>query len=181
MSNRKIIVLCGRAQSGKSTAAKLIKDHLGTYQMAFADPMKKMMKAMGEGLGLEDRHLYGTNADKNEPLEVFMGNTTRYALQTLGTEWRNLLSPQLWTNHLLMRLNHVNPSVMIVIDDMRFAHEYYAMKDLGATIIGIERPGQGASNSTHASETWDFKSTGMPVIQNDGTVEQLWEKLKTYL
>lgn len=179
MDNKKVIVICGRGQSGKSTAAGLLAQRAGYRVFSFADPVKRMLLAMGQGLGMEPRHLFGTNDDKNEPLEVLSGKSARFAMQTLGTEWRQLLDMDLWVKHMLMRLKHTDAN-RVVIDDMRFQHEYEAMLAYGATIVGIESPRQGVTNSTHASEQWDFKSTGMPVIQNDGSLEDLLVKLDVY-
>ncbi len=175
MHDKKIVAIFGRGQSGKSTLANMLKAE-GFRVMSFAEPLKKMLFAMG----VEHEHLYGTDAQKNEPLEILCGNSARKAMQTLGTEWRETLSRNLWTNHMYGRIYDCS-SIAIAIDDARFEHEYMMLKNCGAICIGIERPGQGVANSTHASETWDFKSTGMPVIQNDGTLEELWAKVQVHL
>lgn len=180
MLNKKVIAICGRGQSGKSTAAGLLAHKAEYRSFSFADPIKRMLLTFGQGLGMEPRHLFGSDRDKNEPLAILGGKSSRYAMQTLGTEWRELIDKDLWVNHMGHRLRQSDAN-RIVIDDMRFLHEYEAMKALGVTIVGIESPRQGVANSTHASEQWDFKSTGMPVIQNDGTVNDLWVKLQPYL
>ncbi|KAK1583690.1 hypothetical protein Q3G72_026136 [Acer saccharum] len=164
--NKRVIAVCGRAQSGKSTAAGLMVSRAGYCSLSFADPLKRMLMGMGEGYGLEHRHLWGSDKDKNEPLEIFGGKSARFAMQTLGTEWRNLIDPNLWVNHMLYRLKDTDAN-RVVIDDMRFEHEYLALKEAGAVFIGIESPFQGTSNATHASEVWDFRTTNMPVIQNE--------------
>lgn len=177
----KAVAICGRAQSGKTTAARLMVTHADYRTASFADPLKRMLlKGFGDGLGLEPKHLWGSDEDKNMPLEIFGGKSARYAMQTLGTEWRNTIDKDLWVKHMLRRLKTTDAE-FIVIDDMRFQHEYEAMVEAGVTIIGIESPFQGTTNGAHASEQWDFKSTGMPVIQNDGTPEELWVKLKAYI
>lgn len=178
--NKRVIAICGRAQSGKSTLAEMMEAEAGYEIMSFADPIKNMLMSMGRDLGMFERHLYGSNVDKNEPLEVLGGKSARFAMQTIGTEWRELIDKNLWVNHLHMRLLKTK-SNRTVIDDTRFEHEYKHLIDNGVLVIGIERPGQGTSNGTHASETWDFKSTGMPVIQNDGSLTDLWAKVQAYL
>lgn len=174
MFNKRVIVLCGRGQSGKSTAARLLveQDPVNVERMAFADPLKHMLMAMG----VPGQHLYGSNEDKNEKLAILEGHSARHAMQTLGTEWRDTLGKSLWVHNLAMRIQ-ASGTNCIVVEDMRFQHEYEYFKEQGALIIGIERPGQGTSNDTHASETWDFKATGMPVIKNDGSINDLQLKL----
>lgn len=178
--NKRVVCIVGRAQSGKSTAAGLMASRAGYRSFSFADPVKRMLLTLGEGYGMEARHLWGTNDEKNEPLDILGGKSARFAMQTLGTEWRDLIDKSLYAKHMLRRIQQSDAS-RIVVDDMRFEHEYLPMKEAGALIIGIESPRQGTSNGTHASETWDFKSTGMPVIQNDGTLNDLWDKLTAYL
>lgn len=180
MFNKRVVAIVGRAQSGKSTAAGLMSSRGGYRSFSFADPVKRMLLTLGEGYGMEARHLWGTDADKNEPLDVLGGKSARFAMQTLGTEWRDLIDPELYSKHMVRRIDQSDAN-RIVIDDMRFQHEYDAMVRGGALIIGIEKPGQGTTNGTHASETWDFKTTGIPVIQNDGTLNDLWDKLAAYL
>lgn len=176
MLNKKVVFICGRAQSGKSTIANMLQHGAGYARLSLAGPLKDMLCAMG----VPYANLHGTEEEKNAPLEILGGKSARYAMQTLGTEWRNMIDTNLWTNALLKQIRN-SPANRIVVDDMRMPHEYEAFAKLGATIIGIERPGQGTANSTHASETWDFKSTGMPIIQNDGTLEDMWAKLNPYI
>jgi hypothetical protein len=204
--NKKVVAICGRAQSGKSTLAEMMEAKADYDIMSFADPIKNMLMVMGRDLGMFERHLYGTNESKNEPLDVLGGKSARFAMQTLGTEWRELIDKNLWVNHMDMRLKRSKMN-RIVIDDTRFQHEYRHLINNGVLVIGIERPGQGAglkktppqgwsekfqwfknkilnraqAPDAHASEQWDFKSTGMPIIQNDGTLEELWVKVQAYL
>ena len=177
MLNKRVIFICGRAQSGKSTLANMFQHGAGYARLSFAGPLKDMLCAMG----VPYVHLHGTEEQKNAPLEILGGKSARYAMQTLGTEWRNMIDQNLWTNALLKQIQN-SPANRIVVDDMRMPHEYEAFHKLGAVIIGVERPGQqGTTNSGHASETWDFKTTGMPVFQNDGTLEELWDKIQAYI
>jgi hypothetical protein len=51
-----IVVLCGKARSGKDTAAKVICDELGGQALALADPMKRFLAS---AWGLTEDQLWG--------------------------------------------------------------------------------------------------------------------------
>jgi len=88
----RLIGLTGPAGSGKDTVARLLCEQHGFVQMAFADPLRAMLKA---GLGLTDEELHRRDL-KEAPLE-WLGKSPRQLLQTLGTEWgRQHVHPHLW-------------------------------------------------------------------------------------
>jgi len=88
----RLIGLTGPAGSGKDTVARLLCEQHGFVQIAFADPLRAMLKA---GLGLTDEH-FNNREDKEAPLE-WLGKSPRQLLQTLGTEWgRRQVHPHLW-------------------------------------------------------------------------------------
>ena len=68
-------------------------------------------------------------------------------MQTLGTEWRDLIDKNFWVNIWLRAATFVPK---IVVDDMRFLHESEAVRNIDGKIILIERPGIGPG--THPSE-----------------------------
>lgn len=176
MFNKRVVALCGRGQSGKSTSAEIFQEY-GYSKRALADPLKKMLLAMG----VHWRNLYGTNEEKSEPLDMLMGKSARYAMQMLGTEWRDLLGKELWLHHLDQEIANCS-SRYIVVDDLRHDFEYEYFLKRGGIVIGITRPGHDVvTNAQHSSEQWNFSETGMPIIVNDGSRENLRQKLKAYL
>jgi hypothetical protein len=67
-----------------------------------------------------------------------------------------------------------------IISDCRYINEYNSIKERGGLMIKVERPGIETQN--HASETgldsitdWDY------VIQNNGTIDELIEKVREIL
>ena len=137
-----IIGLSGLKSSGKSTAANFLVED-GFTKMSFAEPIKRMLAC----IRLSPRDLYGDR--KEEPNSMLDGNTPRYAMQTLGTEWgRNSISSNIWVNvvkHDILKGNAKD----IVIDDCRFPNEVDMIKDFGGYIVYIDREGE---TGTHASE-----------------------------
>lgn len=129
--------------------------------------------------------------------------TVREFLQKLGTDGlRDGLHPNTWVNALMADYTP-NPNKAVadflaaeglpasmnagkeeypnwIITDTRFTNEAEAIKQKGGIIIRVNRPGVEAVNA-HPSETgldnWKFDH----VIENDGTLEQLAEKVKAII
>jgi hypothetical protein len=105
--------------------------------------------------------------------------TPRLILQLLGTEGgRDVIHPNIWVNATLGDLTENDFSI---ITDTRFPNEVQGIKRKKGIVVRITRPSI-VSTSTHPSETslnnytdWDY------VIVNDGTMEELEEKVKQML
>lgn len=128
-----IIGLCGLAGSGKSEVAKVLLEQGNFERIAFADPMKSMLSAVG----FTHAQLYG---DQKEVEVADLGKTPRQMMQTLGSDWgRNLVHPEIWVNLWLRQVmgtkNHV------VVDDVRFPNEIETIHGLGGEVWRINRPG----------------------------------------
>ncbi len=86
-------------------------------------------------------------------------------MQTLGTEWGRALSPTLWVNVWARSLDGLE---RVVADDVRFDNEVAAVRELGGTVIEVQRPGLARLAGGHASETGTtadliVKNVGAPV------------------
>ncbi len=118
--------------------------------------------------------------------------TVREFLQRLGTDGlRDKLHKNVWINALMSDYKEVtykfeedNKTVSSypnwIIADTRFINEANAIKEKGGIVIRVERPGVDPAN-LHESETsldnYDFDY----VIVNDGSLEDLAEKVKVIL
>lgn len=149
---RTIIGLTGLKGSGKDTFASELCDSYSFSRLAFAQPLKAMMYMLLINAGMNHKEIEEAlnGEDKEKPLDVLCGRTARHAMQTLGTEWRNTINKDLWVKMLLSKINRSSDS-NIVITDVRFPHEADALRELGAKIVRIIRPGIYASN--HPSES----------------------------
>lgn len=176
---RSIIAFCGPMQSGKSTAADLLIEYNGYIRLSFASPVKQMLRTLVEMQGVDKRESYRMFFGdlKESATHYLAGRTPRHAMQTLGSEWRDLIDRNLWTKIWLNATVHV-PKV--VVDDMRFTHEAATVKELGGNIIFLDRSDCGPG--THISETDYLNIVPDRKITNDGTIEDLYTTiLKTEL
>lgn len=173
---KEVYAFTGKRGSGKSTAVSALTE-MGYKDAKFADPLKNMLRAFYETCGFDlktiERKIEGDL--KEVPCEWLMGKTPRFAQQTLGTEWRDMINVNLWANILEARIDRGDFGDKIAISDYRFPeHEGDTLKRLGAVVYRIERSDQKDDEySAHASEASikDTKVSG--VILNDGTIEDL--------
>ena len=126
--------------------------------------------------------------------------TPRLLLQLLGTECgRNIIHPDIWVNALFSDYktyaetkNYTNNTPKDndypnwIITDTRFPNELEAIKKRNGIIIRInrgliERTDKMIQESKHISETALDNAKFNYVIENDGTIEELLNKVKKIL
>lgn len=146
----KIVALIGYAGVGKTEVANYLVLKHGFTHLKFASGLKDMLRA----LGLGERSIEGDLKERKSTL--LCGKTPRHAMITLGTEWgRNCIGEDLWVNVLQRKiesLKRVNgDGLKVVVDDCRFLNEGTMLRDMGAKVWRITRPGVEAKID-HPSE-----------------------------
>jgi hypothetical protein len=182
MSTTQVIVaFTGRKGHGKDAASMALPDDFKLLR--FADPLKNMIRSLLHDLNvagdLIERLVEGDLKERS--LGVLGGKSTRYALQTLGTEWgRGLVSRNLWADTFKTR-SAGHPRVKVT--DVRFQDEVDAIHSLGGIVIRIYNPRRIdlSSTSLHDSETSIDALEVDRIIVNDGTLEELHDKVKKCL
>lgn len=166
----KIIGLCGKARSGKTTIATVMCA-AGYYPISLAEPIKTMLLALGIN---EPEH-------KEKPFKLFPETedspyvTYRQLTQTLGTEWgRYCIDEDMWLKHLQSRITTLERGGIvrkIVITDVRFENEAQWVRKMGH-LWHISRSNRGPTHH-HISEA-GIKPIGHEIeIVNDGTIDEL--------
>lgn len=144
-----LIVLTGRARSGKTTVSSYLRDTHDFKVVKFAGVLKEMLYQ----LGLGEAHIEG--ALKEVPCEMLGGKTPRYAMQTLGTEWgRDTISKTLWVDAWRREVETLlDWGYDVVTDDCRFDNELDEALKLGASVVKLTRKeSENDVSAAHASE-----------------------------
>jgi len=139
----KLIGFAGKQGAGKTTASRMVQARLGGHVVPFAAPIKDMLASVG----VEHRHLYGTQAEKLEPVDLLCGKSARYALQTLGTEWgRETMGQTIWTGIWAKRVRDLLDSgCNVYCDDVRFPSEIDLVNELGGKVFYLAGRGHSAA------------------------------------
>ncbi|MDE2099185.1 MAG: hypothetical protein KGL39_18165 [Patescibacteria group bacterium] len=203
---KRLIGISGKAAAGKDTTADFIVASYGAVKMSLADEIKRTAKRFW---GFQNAQLWGASEKRQErPLGKPNAPTARHACQQLGTEVARLIDRDVWINLLLgnaanlqqynlkyfpaegLKPNlHYDHSVYIpyvVVPDVRYQNEMDAIKANGGYLIRIVRPGFSLTGeaANHPSET---EQDAIPdsffhyVLHNDGSLEQLEDKVHTML
>ena len=145
-----VVGFTGRKRSGKDTAGAALVA-LGFHRLAFADPLKAMLRALMEAQGAPavDVARYLEGEDKESSCPYLGGASPRFALQTLGTEWgRQLIAGDLWTGALTRAAREHG---RVVVTDIRFPNEVACVRAMGGRVYRVMRPSLPPPDA-HASE-----------------------------
>ncbi len=165
-----ILGITGRKRTGKDTVCQIVKEHFApnkVVRISFADALKEEIGlAVGQTVSYIETHK----------------DNFRLILQGWGTDFRRkLCSEDYWIEKWLSKVNHAPVNCCgIVATDVRFQNEANAIRQLGGMMWRVERPDL-KSDDAHASETELSKVRVDDCFVNDGSVEQLTNKIKLSL
>lgn len=197
----KKVALCGKANSGKNTTAKLIADSLCSredeYNMiAFADPIKEMVMTM---FPWADKNcLYGSSKLRGNVIPKALdqeGNplTYRRALIDLGSQGR-AYNPLHWIDLFDYKVSNIKDNLLIdagpfgifvkkklvLCTDVRFRNEFDYLKSKDYFLIKIKRDSDIVINhSTETNQDSIQEKEFNYVFSNNGTLNDLENEVKT--
>lgn len=165
-----LVGIAGPAQSGKSTLAgefrRLVEFRGQKYrEQPFAGPLKRMLTSIGVDT---------SDLSKNAPVAFLDGRITpRIMMQTLGTEWGRSLLPDLWLRVWQYELS--DQAHCVCVPDVRFDNEAWLIRELGGTIIHIQRKPTAdmLAVPAHASEAGIKRAKGDIIFRNDRGIEKM--------
>lgn len=162
----KIISICGLARAGKDTTAKYFTDTYGFIRKGYADKLKELALYLNLWDGMEE--------NKREPLVK------------LGAGARNILYPSIWVDAVWKNQEFLNQIIVkgnrFCLSDNRYKNELTAAQafadeeGLGHISIWIDRPGVEPQGE-EKEKTLPLRRLVDYIIVNDGTIEDLYQKL----
>ena len=183
-----IIGIVGYIGSGKGTVGNILVNDFGYYQFAFADALKDATAAIfmwPRGLLEGDSEASRKWREQVDPWwsERFGYEVTpRLILQKMGTEaCRHGISDNIWITALEKRIAGYED---VVISDVRFPNEIDFVRSAGGIIVRVKRgedPSIEERAKMHISETAWNDTVPDVTIENEGTIDDLREKLKSIL
>lgn len=165
----KIISLSGFSKSGKDTAGEYLKKQIKDSEIGkFAYALKVVCGYFNDAPALKFE-----NQDYKKEKHPYLNLTNREFLQQVGIKFRDI-DEDFWIKTLI---NQNKDKKVLIITDARFLNELKYIKNQGGVTIQIKNNRVQAVND-HVSETehlsWDFDY----VIENNGTLDEFYTKLK---
>lgn len=202
-----ILGVVGFLGSGKGTVGDILIQDQGYYRLSFADAVKDAVSVI---FGWP-RHLLEGDTEESrgfrEATDGFWSErfgyavTPRYMLQLMGTEaGRDVFNKDLWIYTLEKRMQGIEN---VVIPDVRFPNEIEFIRNMGGKVIRVKRGAEPEWYETALNDNSSYNLSGPKmtfkypnihfsewawigqkfdyVIENDGTIEDLKNKLNTIL
>ena len=190
-----LIGICGLIGSGKDTVAERLVNEHGYKRDSFAKSLKDAVASMFnwdrdmlEGRGESSRH-WREQPDKFWSERFGREVSPRTILQQFGTEvMRGQMYDGIWVDSCIGRYKGENT----VISDTRFPNEIKRIKECGGVILLVKRfkdpdwftsyvEGNIEPKGIHSSEYMWAKSEFDYVIENNGSLEELNEKVDSFI
>lgn len=177
----RIVAICGLKRSGKDTIANYLSEKHNFKHVKIAGPLKQVCGIL---FGFTQKQM---EEDEKDIIDTRLGITPRVALQFFGTEMMQYkiqeilpdIGRNFWIDLLLEKLNdeHAN----YVISDLRFLHEYNAIRAKHNIFIIKVSKEDNQLNDVHCSEK-EWKTIPEDVlIDNNSTILSLYKKIDSIL
>jgi hypothetical protein len=176
----RLIGLVGYAGTGKDTVRQLLESEHGFVGLAFADPIRQMLRALFSENGIDEKYM-DDRAFKEATIEDLLTEqplSYRHMAQTLGTEWGRNLSPDFWLQiaGAFIADQRRRGERRFVVSDVRFVNEAQWIKDAGGELWHIHRPSASPVRA-HASEAEIALIEVDRVVNNSGSIDDLWTRV----
>jgi hypothetical protein len=187
-----IIVFVGKAQSGKSTSAKIVKEILeskksafigNVYILSFATKLKEIAIDLFDWDG-KDKGIYYKKVNDRPVMEYDQSSGThdeairdkgRQLLINIGQQMR-WIRPTVWVDYLKKRALQIlqdEEYSIVIVDDCRFKNEVSAMREIpDCCVIKIQGRGNCDINDISEKDLDDY--TGYDyLLNNDKSMDDL--------
>ena len=199
-----LTALCGPAGAGKDTVADYLVEHHGYTKLAFADALRD---EVGRAFDISVQ-LLTQRETKEHPMsalalircmnpefvqlaahgDLYKPRSPRQIMQWWGTEYRREQAPHYWVDAFMTRLikEHQQGNHRFVVTDVRNTNEAELLREMGASLWQITRPGFELQPGAHSSETTGAEFAPDFQLVNDHSITHLHKQayatlIKTYI
>jgi hypothetical protein len=170
-----LIGISGLSGSGKDKVGKYLKHKHYFKIKKFARPIKDMLLVLP---GITEDHVDGHL--KNEPMPIFGFQTTRWAMQSLGTDWgRNCMHKDMWLRVFVASVEDGLDNGHFAVTDIRFLNEVEMIQMGGGFIWTLRR--ETDQEMDHESESHILDLPYDVKINNFGTIPELYQEVEAAL
>ena len=186
-----LTALCGPAGAGKDTVADYLVEHHGYTKLAFADALRD---EVGRAFDISVK-LLTQRETKEHPMsalalircmspefvqlaahgDLYKPRSPRQIMQWWGTEYRRAQEPHYWVDAFMTRLikEHQQGNHRFVVTDVRNTNEAELLREMGASLWQITRPGFDIQPGAHSSETTGAEFAPDFQLVNDHSITHL--------
>ncbi len=175
---QRVIGISGYKRSGKDTVGGYLRRVYRYETDAFAAPFKRFLS---DTFGWGEDQISGS---LKEDVDPYWGFSPRFAMEEFGTGIGRVFDKQLWIKSLNLRVQRIwanDDMARVCLTDVRFPNEAEYVKSLGGIVIRVDRPGLAIPPISRITERsmddWAFDAR----LVNDGSVDDLFEKVDTML
>ncbi|UQA92854.1 deoxynucleotide monophosphate kinase family protein [Streptomyces halobius] len=185
--SRPHVALIGKARSGKDTVAAILGHQSAYSRLAFADELKAALIRLNPLVTscccYEDYRLTDALEDHGgwEGAKALV--EVRRLLQKYGQAIRDQ-DPEFWVRPVLAQARQGTEwNMPCVVTDVRYVNELAALREAGAVVVRVERPGAGLEGDAgnHHSETELDGVTPDHVLHNGGTLAELQDSVRALI
>lgn len=175
MTKPRLIALTGPAGTGKDTIADILANDYGYAKLAFADPIRVMLRGLFEFAEIDPAYM-GDRSLKEQPIPGLHGVSYRRMAQTLGTEWgQQCVGRHFWVEMLdrAVQAKRAQGEKLLVVSDLRFNHEALWVREQGGEIWRVVRDVPRVRQ--HISESEMHAIAADHTVLNLGGFDELWQ------
>ena len=189
IKNYKIIGISGGKRCGKDTISDYLVENYGFHKYTLADPIRNVCKVIFD---FSDEQL---NGNLKDVVDEKWNVTPRKMFQTIGTELFQFdvhkymdegefnIGRNIWVlkfKHWLEDLEKTHlwetKDLKILVSDIRMSHEIEMIRELGGEVWNVTN-NRINFEDTHRTENEINEYTPDQIIENNGTLEELYSKV----
>ena len=174
-----VVGIVGPKGSGKDTVADYLVLYHSFTKRAYAAPIKELCQ---KAFLFSDEQLHG---NLKEVVDARWGITPRHAFQSIGTDYfRTTYGENHWIQHMRLWIeswmHNGDGDQRLVISDVRFPNEAEFIRTFPKNLL-IRVTRDSDAQDAHASEQEHTSIVPDVVIENNGTRDELFQKIEEAL